>query len=193
MSQRLRIAVADDEALIRRYFQEILPDLGYDVVAVAADGAELIDACERESPDLVISDIRMPDVDGIEAALRIFAQRPTPIILVSAFHDEDLIARASQSHALAYLVKPIERSDLQTTIPLVLRNFQQIQHLAQETAQLRQSLEDRKLIEQAKGLVMKKLGLGEAEAHRAMQKMACDKNKKMIDVARLILATYRVP
>lgn len=190
MKTRLKIAVADDEALIRRYFQEILPDLGCDVVAVAADGEELVAACQQQSPDLVISDIRMPKLDGIEAAIRIFAAKPTPIVLVSAFHDEDLIDRAAQSHALAYLVKPIERSDLQTVIPMVHRSFQQIQQLTQETAQLRQTLEDRKLIEQAKGRVMKQLGLGEPEAHKAMQKMSCDKNKKLVEIARIILASY---
>lgn len=188
MTARLRIAVADDEALIRRYFDEILPDLGHEVVAAAADGAELIAACRREQPDLVISDIRMPGVDGIEAALSIFAARPVPIILVSAFHDDDLVERAARSQAMAYLVKPIERANLEAAIPLAMRSFETIQELQQEAAALRQSLEDRKVIERAKGLLMKNLALDEADALRAMQKMACDKNKRLIEVARLVLA-----
>jgi len=190
MNAPLKIAVADDEALIRRYFQEILPDLGHEVVAAAADGVELIAACEREQPDLVISDIRMPELDGIAAAIRIFAARPTPIILVSAFHDEDLVQRAAASHAMAYLVKPIERADLEAAIPMALERFRQIQAMQHETAALRRSLEDRKVIEKAKGLIMSNHALGEADALKAMQKMACDKNKKLIEVARLVLAAH---
>ena len=190
MKEKLRIAVADDEAIIRRYFQEILPNIGYTVVAAAADGAELVAACQREQPDLVISDIRMPKLDGIEAAIQICQQRPTPIILVSAFHDEDLIERSAKSHAMAYLIKPIEKAHLETAIPLAYRNFRQIQQLHSESARLLQTLEDRKLIERAKGLIMKKLSLEEPDALRAMQKMACDKNKKLVDVARLVLATH---
>ncbi len=188
MTDRWKIAVADDEAFIRRYFQEVLPDLGHEVVAAAANGAELIAACHQEQPDLIITDIRMPEVDGIEAALRILAERPTPVILVSAFHDDDLVQRAAESHAMAYLVKPIERPDLEAAIPMAWHRFQQIRQLEAESAQLRQSLADRKLIEQAKGLLMKDFSFDEAQALKAMQKMACDKNKKLIEVARMVLA-----
>ena len=187
MTDKLRIAVADDEALIRRYFQEILPDMGHTVVAAAADGEELVAACAREKPELVITDIRMPNLDGIEAALTIFAERPMPIILVSAFNDDDLVERAAQSQAMAYLIKPIERAHLETTIPMACRSFAQIEQLQAETIRLTQSLEDRKVIEKAKGLIMKNLSLDEAAALRAMQKMACEKNRKLVDVARLVI------
>lgn len=183
----LRVAVADDESLIRRWFQDVLPDLGHQVVVVAENGRQLLEGCLTARPDLVISDIRMPEMDGIEAALAISQQAPAPIILVSAFYDDDLIERASASHVMAYLIKPIGQADLETAIAIAHRRYQAIESLQQEAQQLRQSLEDRKTIEKAKGLLMKFASLGEEEAFRQMQKMACDKNLKLIEVARKIL------
>lgn len=188
MSAGLKIAVADDEALIRRYFVDILPDLGHQVLAAAADGRQLVEACTSMPVDLVITDIRMPEMDGIEAAVEICLQCPTPIILVSGYHDEDLIQRAGQTHIMAYLVKPIEKADLATAIPLARQRFEQIQQLEVETGRLRQSLEDRKLIEKAKGLLMKGTGLGEEEAFRSMQTISNNKNQKLVEIARQILA-----
>jgi response regulator NasT len=183
----LRVAVADDESLIRRWFQDVLPDLGHEVVVVAENGRQLLEGCLGTRPGLVISDIKMPEMDGIDAALAISEQAPAPIILVSAFHDEDLIERASASHVMAYLIKPIGQADLETAIAVAVRRYQQIESLQKEAQQLRQSLEDRKTIEKAKGLLMKFAGLGEEEAFRQMQKMACDKNFKLIEVARKII------
>src|SRR5215216_6766600 len=107
MSEPLRIAVADDELDMRDYFSRILPRLGHRVVAVAQSGTDLVAQCRVARPDLVITDIKMPDMDGIEAATRIYADGPIPVILVSAYHDPDLIARAEADHIMAYLVKPI--------------------------------------------------------------------------------------
>lgn len=188
MKSGLRIVVADDEALIRRYFQEILPELGHEVVATASTGRELIEACRRVQPDLVISDIKMPEIDGIDVAREISEERPVPIILVSAYHDPDLIERAAASRVMSYLIKPIGRSDLETAIAISWSRFQEISTLEQETESLRQTLEDRKLIERAKGLLMKKTGLNEPEAFRRMQRMSSDTNRKLVEVARLILA-----
>jgi AmiR/NasT family two-component response regulator len=188
MTQCLRIAVADDEALIRRYFQEVLADMGHTVTVAAENGRQLVEACRADPPDMVISDIRMPQMDGIEAALAICQQTPVPIILVSAFHDADLIERAEGSHAMAYLIKPIGRPDLETAVAIARRRFQHIKSLADESSRLRQSLEDRKTIEKAKGLLMKASGMSEEEAFRRMQQMACDRNLKLIDIAQAILA-----
>jgi AmiR/NasT family two-component response regulator len=192
MKQELRIAVADDESLIRRYFQKVLPDMGHEVVAVADNGKDLVEQCRRVTPDLVVSDIRMPEMDGIEAALAIYQHAPTPIVLVSAFHDDDLIARAAASHVMAYLIKPVNRGDLETAIAIAYRRFQRIVSLEQESAQLRQSLEDRKTIEKAKGLLMKVMGKGEEEAFRSMQKMAGQRNMKLVELARHILESEAV-
>jgi len=188
MSTSLRIAVADDEPLIRQYFAETLADLGHQVVAAAANGRELVEACRQHQPDLVVTDIKMPEMDGIDAALEITRERTVPVILVSAFHDDDLLARAGGSRIMAYLVKPIERADLVTAIAVARQRFAELQGLENESARLRQSLEDRKLIERAKGILMDQTGLKEQAAHRRMQRMATDRNLKLVDVARTILA-----
>ena len=124
--QTLRIAVADDEPDMRDYFARILPRLGHRVVAVAQNGAELVAQCQTEHPDLVITDIKMPDMDGIEAATRIYQNQPVPVILVSAYHDPELIQRAEADHVMGYLVKPIKQSDLDPVISLALRRFAQL-------------------------------------------------------------------
>lgn len=184
----LRVAVADDEALIRRWFQEVLPELGCEVVAAAENGQQLVDACRQSSPDLAILDIRMPLLDGIEAASILSAERPLPIILVSAYHDPDLIERAEESSAMAYLVKPVEKADLATAIAIARKRFEKMQAIQEEADRLRQSLEDRKLIEKAKGLLMEKTGLSEAEAHRRLQKIASERNLKLVEFAKMVIA-----
>jgi response regulator NasT len=187
MNQPLRIAVADDEPDMRDYFRKILPRLGHQVVAVAEDGQQLVERCRTLHPDLVITDVKMPEMDGIEAALAIYQDRPTPVILVSAYHDSELIARAEADHVLGYLVKPIKQADLEPTISLTMRRFEQFQALRQEAADLRQALEDRKSIERAKGLLMKKAALNEEEAFRRLQKLASEKNLKLVQLSRMIL------
>jgi len=187
VNRSLRIAVADDEQLIREYFTEILPDLGHEVVAVAKSGRELVAACRTTLPDLVITDIKMPDLDGISAAEEITRDRAVPIILVSAFHDPDLIARASGSRIMAYLVKPIKQADLQTGIAIAQRRFAELASLELETNHLRRSLEDRKVIERAKGILMTTGQLTEEDAFLRLQKLSWDTNRKLIDVARMIV------
>src|SRR3974390_654941 len=125
MDRHLRIAVADDELDMRDYLQAILPCFGHLVVAVASTGRELVEKCRQARPDLVITDIKMPDMDGIDAASLIYAEVPAPIILVSAYHDAELIARAEADHVLGYLVKPIKQSDLEPAIALAMRRFEQ--------------------------------------------------------------------
>jgi len=187
MSRALKIVVADDELDMRDYFQQILPLLGHQVLGVARTGRELVDLCAATHPDLVITDIKMPDMDGIDAATQIYHETPLPVILVSAYHDPELIARAEADHILGYLVKPIKQSDLEPTIALAMRRFEQFQELRKEAADLRQALEDRKVIERAKGLLMKKVGLDEQEAFRRLQKLAMDGNRRMVEVAQMIL------
>jgi response regulator NasT len=187
MNRPLRIAVADDEPDMQDYFRTILPGLGHEVVAVAADGRALVEACREQKPDLVITDIKMPDMDGIEAAARIYRDGPVPVILVSAYHDAEFIRRAEADHILAYLVKPIKQADLEPAISLAVRRFEQFQALSKEAADLKQALEDRKTIEKAKGVLMKKVGLDEADAFRRLQKLASDRNKKLIEIAQMIL------
>jgi response regulator NasT len=187
MNSSLRIAVADDEPDMRDYFRKILARLGHRVVAVAQTGSELVEQCQTMHPELVITDIKMPDMDGIEAAERIYRGSPIPIILVSAYHDAELIARAEADHVLGYLVKPIKQADLTPAIALAMRRFEQLEALRKETADLRQALEARKTIERAKGILMKKAGLDEQAAFSRLQKLASDKNLKLVEIARTIL------
>jgi len=189
MSQSLRIAVADDEPDMRDYFQKCLTRLGHQVVAVAADGNELLQKCLTTAPDLVITDIKMPGLDGIDAARRLQHERPIPVILVSAHHDPGMIERAGADHILGYLVKPIKQADLGPAIALAMRRFEQFEALRAEAADLRQALEDRKVIERAKGTLMKRAGLDEAEAFRRLQKLASEKSRKLVEIAQMILLT----
>jgi two-component system, response regulator PdtaR len=187
MSRALRIAVADDEPDMQDYFRTILPLLGHEVVAVAGTGRELVESCRATPPDLVITDIKMPDMDGIEAACQIDRDGPIPVILVSAYHDAEFTHRAEADHVLAYLVKPIKQSDLVPAIAIAIRRFEQFQALSKEAADLKQALDDRKTIEKAKGILMRKTGLDEADAFRRLQKLASDKNQKLVAIARMIL------
>ena len=187
MNHTLRIVVADDEADMRDYFRKMLPHLGHRLVAVAENGRDLVQLCMEKRPDLVITDIKMPDMDGIDAATEIYKSMALPVILVSAYHDAALIARAEADHIMGYLVKPIKQADLEPVIALAMRRFQQFQELRKEAADLRQALEDRKIIERAKGILMKKVQLDEHDAFRRLQKLASDKNLKLVEIARMVL------
>ena len=174
MTRSLRIAVAEDETCMKKYLQETLTLLGYQVVCLANSGRELVEQCKAVRPDLVITDINLPEMDGLDAAREIYAFEPMPIIIVTAFHDPELIERAEDNHILAYLVKPIKQQDLEPAIVIAMRRFQEFKTLRQDTDNLRQALEDRKLIERAKGILMRRSSLEEAEAFRRLQKLARD-------------------
>ena len=129
----------------------------------------------------------MPDMDGIDAAAQIYRKEAIPVILVSAYHDAEFIRRAEADHIMAYLVKPIKQADLEPAIGIAMRRFEQFQALRKETTDLKQALEDRKIIEKAKGILMKKAGLDEHDAFRRLQKLASDKNRKLVEIAQIIL------
>jgi two-component system, response regulator PdtaR len=183
----LRIVIADDEPRMRDYLWKGLERLGHQVVAATRTGRELIDQCRKLQPELVISDIKMPDMDGIDAAGEIYRDQPVPIILVSAFHDSELIQRATRNHVLAYLVKPIKDTDLEPAIAVALERFREFQTLRKEAADSKQALEDRKLIERAKGILMTRGGLTEPDAFRKLQKLASSKSQKLVEIARIVV------
>jgi response regulator NasT len=187
MNRTLRIAVADDEPRMLQFYREVLPMMGHEVVCTALNGAELIEQCRCARPDLVISDIKMPDMDGIDASKQLAAQEAVPIIMVTAHDDPELLERAGATPVLAYLVKPIKRQDLQPAIVIAMRRFEELQALQKDATDLRQALQDRKIIERAKGVLMKRTGRDEASAFQSMQKLARDKNRKLVQVAEMIL------
>lgn len=191
MIDGLRIAVADDESEMRDFFEKVLPRFGHQVVAVAENGIQLVEHCRQLHPDLVITDIKMPELDGIEASSQICVERAVPVILVSAYHDPALIARAEADHIMAYLVKPIGLADLQPAISIAVRRFAELRVLQYECKDLRQALADRKVIERAKGLLMKLTGIDEKEAFQRLQELASEKNQKLIAAAESILAVEK--
>lgn len=187
MTQTLRIAVADDELDMRDFFERMLKRCGHQVVSVAENGRELVEHCRGLNPDLVITDIKMPEMDGIEASREICRERPVPVILVSAHQDAKLIERAVGDSVLAYLVKPIGPDDLVPAIAIAMRRFEELQALRKEAADLRQALSDRKVIEQAKGILMRVAAIDEKTAFRRLQELASERNVKLIEAAHSVV------
>ncbi|HEX3657272.1 MAG TPA: response regulator [Pirellulales bacterium] len=187
MDRALRVIVADDDQQAREFYQQILPDMGHKVIFAASSGSELVRQCEQLKPDLVISDIKMPDLDGLDASEQIYASTPVPIILVSGYHDAELIERAQENHILAYLVKPVTLADMEVAISLAMKRFQEFEELRLDTSNLRQALQDRKIIERAKNILMKLGELHEHDAFRRLQKLASRQNKKLVQVAEMIV------
>jgi response regulator NasT len=183
----LRIAVADDEADMRQFFKELLPQLGFEVVAIAETGRQLVEDCRQTNPDMVITDIRMPETDGLDAARMVNQERPVPVVVITGHHDAASLERATSDYVMAYLSKPVKAVDLQAAIKLAMLRFDQFTTLRKEAADSRQALQDRKLVERAKGIIMKRARLDEPEAFRRLQKLASDKNRKLAEVAAMIV------
>ena len=181
-----RIVVAEDESLIRMDIVETLRSQGFDVVGEAGDGLKAIELAKTLSPDLMVMDIKMPDMDGLSAAEQI-AELRIPVVFLTAFNQQELVARASEVGAMAFLVKPFSPEDLFPAIELALSRHQQLTQLESEVADLNERLETRKLVERAKGVLGVQMGLSEPDAFRWIQKAAMDRRIGMVDVARTIL------
>jgi len=178
-----RVVIAEDEALIRMDLAEMLAEEGYAVVGQAGDGQRAVELAEQERPDLVILDVKMPVLDGIAAAERIAAARIAPVVILTAFSQRELVERARDAGAMAYLVKPFTRSDLVPAIEIAVSRFAELGALAREVADLDDQLAARKAVERAKGILQKQLGLTEPEAFRWIQKTAMDLRRSMREVA----------
>jgi response regulator NasT len=175
--------IAEDEALIRMDLAEMLADEGYDVVGQAGDGQQAVELAELLRPDLVILDVKMPVLDGIAAAERIAGQRIAPVVMLTAFSQRDLVERARDAGAMAYLVKPFSQSDLTPAIEMAVSRFAEIAALESEVADLNERLETRKAVERAKAVLQRDLGLSEPDAFRWIQKTAMDLRFTMRQVA----------
>jgi two-component system, response regulator PdtaR len=182
-----RILIAEDNDLVSLTLEEQLKGLGYDVVGIARTGTEAINLALRLKPDLIIMDIRMPELEGTEAAARLRDQYPVPIVMLTAYADRDTIRKAEAAGALAYLVKPVNENELPPTINIALARFRELQGLRNEVVELQDSLEARKLIERAKGILMQRLALSERDAYERLRQRARDKRAKMKDIAQAII------
>ena len=190
--ERTRVIIADDEALIRMDLREMLTNLGYLVVGEVADGRSAVNQARELRPDVVVMDIKMPDMDGIEAAKVLTEERLAPTVLLSAYGQRELVDRAREAGVVAYLVKPYREEELAPAIEVALARFAEFKDLEKQVADLQQALETRKLVDRAKGILMDKQGLTESEAFRKIQKMSMDNRKAMKDVAEAIILAHQV-
>ena len=179
----LRVLVAEDEALIRMDLVEMLSEEGYEVVGQAPDGEAAVALAEQERPDLVVLDVKMPRLDGISAAQRIAERRIAPVVILTAFSQRELVERARDAGAMAYVVKPFTRSDLVPAIEMAVSRYAEISALETEVAGLTDRLETRKAVERAKAVLQEQLGVSEPEAFRWIQKTAMDLRLSMRQVA----------
>lgn len=182
-----RVVIAEDEALIRLDLAEMLAEEGYAVVGQAGDGLRAVELAEELLPDLVILDVKMPVLDGISAAERITAQRICPVLMLTAFSQRELVERARDAGAMAYLVKPFGKSDLVPAIEMAISRFAELRGLEGEVADLQERLETRKAMDRAKGVLQSELGISEPEAFRWIQKTAMDLRLSMRQVAEGVI------
>ncbi|SBT44466.1 ANTAR domain-containing response regulator [Micromonospora auratinigra] len=187
-AERKRVLIAEDEALIRLDLAEMLVEEGYAVVGEAGDGETAVKLAEELKPDLVILDIKMPIMDGLAAAERIAGARIAPVIILTAFSQRDLVERARAAGAMAYLVKPFQKSDLVPAVEIALSRYSEISALEAEVAGLTDRLEIRKTVERAKGALMTTYGMTEPQAFKWIQRTAMDHRMTMKEVAERILA-----
>ncbi|MEO7587448.1 MAG: response regulator [Arachnia sp.] len=187
-SRPTRVLVAEDEALIRLDLVELLTDEGFEVIGQAADGEEAVKLARELQPDLVIMDVKMPKMDGITAAEAIAEERIAPIVMLTAFSQRDLVERARDAGAMAYVVKPFDASDVIPAIEIAIGRFAEIKAIEDELASLEDRFESRKIIDQAKGILQEGLGLSEPEAFRWIQKTAMDLRKSMREVAEGVIS-----
>ncbi len=190
--ERIRVVIADDESIICMDLREMLSNLGYLVVGEAGDGRSAVNLARELRPDVVLMDIKMPDMDGIEAARVLTEERIAPVVLLTAFSQRDLVDRAKEAGVVGYLVKPIQEADLAPAIEIALSRFQEFRELEKEVDTLSDQLETRKLVDRAKGILMDTQGLTEAAAFRRIQKMSMNTRKSMKEIAQAIVLTHEV-
>ena len=187
-SEPIRVLIAEDEALIRLDLKEMLEEEGYTVVAEVGDGRQAVEQAQAQRPDLVILDIQMPELDGLSAAEQIAAARVAPVIVLTAFSQRELVERARDAGAMAYLVKPFSKNDLVPAIEVARARFAEMTALDGEVRTLEERLETRKVVERAKGVLMTEQGMTEADAFRWIQRTAMNERTSMKALAERILA-----
>jgi AmiR/NasT family two-component response regulator len=188
--ERPRVIVADDESIVRMDLREMLESLGYLVVGEAGDGESALHLSRELKPNIVIMDIKMPGMDGIEAGRVLTEERIAPVLLLTAYSQQDLVERAKEAGVMAYIVKPFHEADLAPAIEVALQRWNEFRTLEREVEDLKEALETRKLVDRAKGLLMDTQGLSEADAFRRIQKTSMDQRKPMKEVAEAIVLAH---
>ena len=189
--ERTRVIIADDESIIRMDLREMLTNLGYLVVGEVGDGQSAVNLARELKPDIVIMDIKMPDMDGIEAAAILTQEKIAPVLLLTAFSQKELVDRATEAGVAGYIVKPFRESDLGPSIEVALARFVEFRTLEEEVGDLQEALETRKVVDRAKGILMDTQSLKEAEAFRKIQKMSMNTRRPMKEVAEAIILAHQ--
>lgn len=185
--ERTRVIIADDESVIRADLREMLTTLGYLVVGEAGDGQSAVNSARELKPDIVIMDIKMPNMDGIEAAKILTQEKIAPVLLLTAYSQRDLVDRAKEAGVVGYLVKPFREQEIGPAIDIALARFQEFRELEKQVGDLNETLETRKIVDRAKGVLMDTQHLTEAEAFRKIQKMSMNTRKPMKEIAEAII------
>ncbi len=188
----MRVVVGEDEALIRLDLKEMLQEAGHEVVGEAADGREAIEQVREHDPDLVILDVKMPRMDGLAAARIIDKEKLAPVLIVTAFSQKELVEEAAQAGAMGYVVKPFDRSDLYPAMELAAARYEQMRLLEEQVEDLKGQLDARKAVERAKGILMSRDGITEAEAFKRMRKASMDKRVSLAKIAEAVVMTEEV-
>ncbi len=187
-----KVVIADDESIIRMDLKEMLSGLGYQVVGEAGDGRQAVNLARELKPDLVIMDIKMPEMDGIAAARVLTEEKIAPVLLLTAYSQQELVAGAREAGVVGYIVKPFRQDELMPAIEVALSRFREFRELEKEMGDLKETLEARKVIERAKGVLMDQYGLKEADAFRRIQKLSMDTRKSMREIAEAILLAREI-
>lgn len=194
MSKKLRILIADDESIIRLDLKEMLEEHGHQVIGEATDGQVAVDLADRLQPDLIVMDIKMPNLDGLGAVKLINAtgKKRIPVVMVTAYSQPELVEQAVELGVFAYLVKPIKEADILPTIEVAMSRADEMNALTQEVTNLKDALETRKVVEKAKGILIETYGITESEAFRRIQKLSMNSRKPIRDVADAIILAREV-
>lgn len=192
MAQQIRLVIADDESIIRMNLKETLVGLGYLVVGEAGDGVSVINLARELRPDLVLMDIKMPKLDGIQAAKVLTQEKISPVLLLTAYSDRELVERAKEAGVVNYVVKPFRDAELLPAIEIALARYDEFLQMDNEIRDLKETLDTRKLVERAKGVLMDTQGLKEAEAFRKIQQLSMNTRKPMKEIAQAILLAHEI-
>jgi AmiR/NasT family two-component response regulator len=190
--ESLRVLVADDESIIRLDLRETLRKMGHEVIGEAGDGRRAVELSRQLKPDLVILDIKMPEMDGIDAAKVISTEKIAPVVLVTAYSQIDLVQRAQDAGVFGYVVKPFKESDLLPAVAIAIARFREYVEISSEAASLQEALDARKLVERAKGLLMQKHSLTEQEAFRRIQVQSMNTRRSMKEIAEAIIIASEI-